>query len=216
MHGRSRTAGAHRGPPGSRGAALIVTMMALLMLVALTGALIPLTSSETAIAANQRLAMQSLYAAEAVLERAIRELEAAPSWDDVLAGRRRATLWDDLTARSLADGALLDLNAATDALAVSGAGRSGAGQGLRWRLYAHGPLGAVLPQDPTGGLLHAAVWVADDPADADGDPLQDANGVLVLHAAAVGPALAQRAVQATLTRPAPDQRPVVTAWTIVR
>ena len=211
MAGRTR-----QGLADSRGAALIVTMLALLMLVALTGALIPLTSSETAIAANQRLAMQSLYAAEAVLERAIRELEAAPSWDDVLAGRRRATVWDNRTARTLADGAVLDLDAATDALARSGAGASRAGRGLRWRLYAHGPLGAVLPQDPTGGLLHAAVWVADDPADADGDPLRDTNGVLVLHAAAIGPALAQRAVQATLTRPAPDQRPVVTAWTIVR
>ena len=176
----------------------------------------PLTSSETAIAANHRLAVQSLYAAEAVLERAIRELEATPSWDDVLAGHRRSTLWDDQTTRSLADGAVLDLNAATDALADAGAGRSGAGRGLRWRLYAHGPLGAVLPQDPTGGLLHAAVWVADDPGDADGDPLRDANGILMLHAAAVGPALAQRAVQATLTRPAVDMRPVVTAWTVVR
>lgn len=200
----------------SRGAALIVTMMALLMLVALTGALMPLTSSETAIAANHRLAVQSLYAAEAALERAIRELEDAPSWDDVLAGRRQATLWDGQTTRSLADGAVLDLNAATDALADAGAGRSGAGRGLRWRLYAHGPLGAVLPQDPTGGLLHAAVWVADDPDDADGDPLRDANGILMLHAAAVGPALAQRAVQATLARPAADMRPVVTAWTVVR
>lgn len=200
----------------SRGAALIVTMMALLMLVALTGALMPLTSSETAIAANHRLALQSLYAAEAVLERAIRELEAAPSWDDVLAGHRRATLWDGQTTRSLADGAVLDLNAATDALADAGAGRFGAGRGLRWRLYAHGPLGAALPQDPTGGLLHAAVWVADDPDDTDGDPLRDANGILMLHAAAVGPALAQRAVQATLARAAPDQRPVVTSWTIVR
>ena len=216
MPGRPRAAGARHGPPGSRGAVLIVTMMALLLLVALTGALIPLTSSETAIAANHRLAVQSLYAAEAALQRAVRELEDAPSWDDVLAGRRRAAVWDDRTTRQLAGGAVLDLNAATQALADAGAGRSGAGRGLRWRLYAHGPLGAVLPQDPTGGLLHAAVWVADDPADDDGDPLRDANGVLVLHAAAVGPALAQRAVQATLARPAAAARPVVTAWTVVR
>ena len=208
--------GMRHGLSDARGAALIVTMMALLMLVALTGALMPLTSSETAIAANHRLAVQSVYAAEAVLERAIRELEAAPSWDDVLAGRRRATVWDNQTTRPLADGAVLDLHAATDALTSAGAGGSGAGRGLRWRLYAHGPLSAVLPRDPSGGLLHAAVWVADDAADADGDPLRDANGVLVLHAAAIGPALAQRAVQATLARPAAGQRPVVTAWTIVR
>lgn len=191
-------------------------MMALLMLVALTGALVPLTTSETAIAANHRLALQALYAAEAALERAVRELEAAPSWDDVLAGRQRPTDWGGQVATRLADGALLDLQAATDALAQDGAGRSGAGRGLRWRLYAHGPLTAVLARDPSGGLLHAAVWIADDAHDADGDPLRDANGALALHAAAFGPALGQRAVQATLLRPAPDQRPVVTAWTIVR
>ena len=216
MQHRAPPAALRHGPPGSRGAVLIVTMMALLLLVALTGALMPLTSSETAIAANQRLAVQSLYAAEAVLERAIRELEDIPVWDDVLAGRRRAMIWDDLASRTLADGALLDLDAATEALVRSGAGRGGAGRGLRWRLYARGPLGAVLPQDPTGGLLHAVVWVADDADDGDGDPQRDANGSLVLHAAAFGPALAQRAVQATVVRPAPDQPPVVTAWTVVR
>ena len=208
--------GFRHGLPNSEGVALIVTLMALLVLVALTGALIPLASSETAISANHRLALQTLYAAEAALERAIRELEAAPSWDDVLAGRQRAAVWEEQTTRRLADGALLDLNVETSALESAGAGGSGAGRGLRWRLYAHGPLSAVLPRDPTGGLLHTAVWVADDPADADADPLRDANGTVILHAAAIGPALAQRAVQATLTRPNPDQRPVVTSWTIVR
>ena len=201
---------------GSNGVALLVTLMALLVLVALTGALIPLTSSETAITANHRLALQMLYAAEAALERAIRELEAAPSWDDVLAGRRRAAVWDRQTSWRLVDGAVLDLEVETAALESAGAGRSGAGRGLRWRLYAHGPLHAMLPRDPSGRLLRAAVWVADDPADGDGDPLRDANGALVLHAAAIGPALAQRAVQATLIRPSPDQRPVVTSRTIVR
>jgi hypothetical protein len=206
----------HTVPPPSRGAALIVTLMAMLVLMALTGALIPLTTSETAIAANHRLALQQLYAAEAVLERAIRELEALPSWDSVLAGRRRAALWDNRTTRQLAGGAVLDLDAATAALERAGAGASRAGRGLRWRLYAHGPLGAVLPRDPSGGLLHTAVWIADDAADPDGDPLTDANGTVVLHAAAIGPALAQRAVQATLARPAAAERPHVTAWTIVR
>ena len=200
----------------ARGVALIVTLMALLVLVALTGALMPLTSSETAIAANHRLALQTFYAAEAVLARAIRELEDVQSWDDVLAGRQRSVVWDSQTTLRLADGALLDLDAATAALETAGAGRSRAGRGLRWRLYAYGPLSAVLPRDPSGGLLRAAVWVADDPADGDGEPLRDANGALLLHAAAIGPALAQRAVQATLARATPDQRPVIISWTIVR
>jgi hypothetical protein len=60
-------------------------------------------------------------------------------------------------------------------------------------------LRALLPRDPTGGLLFVAVWIADDSAEADGDRFRDTNGSLVLHAAAFGPALAHRAVQATLT-----------------
>ena len=200
----------------SRGVALIVTLLALLVLMALTGALMPLTSSETAVAANHRLALQMLYAAEAVLERAISELETVPSWDDVLAGRRRSPIWNNQTALRLADGAALDLEAETALLERAGAGRSRAGRGLRWRLYGHGALDTVLPRDPSGRLLRTAVWVADDPADGDGDPLRDANGAVLLHAAAIGPALAQRAVQATVSRPNPDLPPVVTSWTIVR
>lgn len=201
---------------GERGVALVVTLMALLVLVALTGALMPLTSSETAIAANHRLALQMRYAAEAALARAARELEDTASWNDVLAGRQRSAAWDGQTAARLADGALLDLEEAALELGRAGAGRSGAGRGLRWQLYASGALSAVLPRDPSGGLLRTAVWVADDPTDGDGDPLRDANGALLLHAAAIGPARAQRAVQATLTRPGPDQRPVITSWTVVR
>ena len=213
---RAFSAAGKRNGAGSRGMALIVTMMALLALVALTGALIPLTSSETAIAANHRVTLQMLYGAEAALERAVREIEAVADWDEVLGGRRRGTIWDDRTTPALADGVLLDLAAETARLDRAGAGRSGAGRGLRWRLFAQGPLGAVLARDPTGGLLHTAVWVADDAADGDADPLRDANGVLRLQAAAFGPALAQRAVQATLVRPAADQRAVVSGWTIVR
>ena len=65
----------------TRGIALVVTLLALLVLVALTGALIPLTSSETAISAHHRRAAQTLYAAEAALEWALQELQPVDSWD---------------------------------------------------------------------------------------------------------------------------------------
>ena len=97
-----------------------------------------------------------------------------------------------------------------------GAGASGAGRGLGWRLYAHGPLSAILPRDPSLGLVRVAVWLADDPAETDGDPLRDTNGVVLLHAAGVGPSLAQRAVQATLRRIAPADRITLASWTLVR
>ena len=200
---------------GTRGIALIVTLLALLVLVALTGALIPLTSSETAISAHHRRAAQTLYAAEAAFEWVLQELQSTASWDAVLAGSRRSALWAGSTTRRLAGGATLDLGRLTVELQRRGAGASGAGRGLRWRLYAHGPLSAILPREPSLGLLRVAVWLADDPAETDGDPWRDTNGVVVLHAAGVGPALAQRAVQATLRRPAAG-RITPASWTLVR
>ena len=201
---------------GTRGIALIVTLLALLVLVALTGALIPLTSSETAISAHHRRAAQTLYAAEAAFEWVLQELQPATSWDAVLAGSRRSALWAGPTTQRLAGGATLDLGRLTVELQRRGAGASGAGRGLRWRLYAHGPLSAILPRDPSLGLLRVAVWLADDPAETDGDPWRDTNGVVVLHAAGVGPSLAQRAVQATLRRPASAGRITPASWTLVR
>ena len=63
-----------------RGVVLVITMMALLVLVGLTGALIPLTSTETSIVANHCRAVQILYAADAALEWVIQDLQREPSW----------------------------------------------------------------------------------------------------------------------------------------
>ena len=48
--------------------ALIATLMAALLLVALAGVLAPLSMIETAVGVNHRRAVQALYAAEAALE----------------------------------------------------------------------------------------------------------------------------------------------------
>ena len=181
--------------------ALVVTLLVLLVVVGFSGALIPLSSTETAITANHRLAVQTFYAAEAALEWATQELRQTQSWDAVLAGRERSRLWASAPDIRLADGMVLDLRRATDELEHAGAGTSSAGRGLRWQLYAHGPLGRLLPVDPSNGLLFVAVWLADySSPHTGGDPQEEANDALAVHAAAFGPALAQRAVQATLVR----------------
>lgn len=70
-----------------------------------------------------------------------------------------------------------------------------------------------------------AVWVADDAADADGDPQRDSNDAVVAHAAAFGPGRAHRALQATLVRVAPAEPPAgapvrdyvqLLSWGVVR
>lgn len=209
---------------GEEGFALIVTMMAGLLLVALAGVLAPLSLIETAVGVNHRRAVQALYAAEAALELAAAELDSFPDWSGVLDGSLRSGFRASALAPAMPDGTRIDLPAIADRLRASGAGARSAGRGLEWRLFAHGPLG-VRAATPAGyGPWLVAVWITDDAADPDADPEVDGNGVVVAHAAAFGPRRAERAVQATLVRqtvtPPPPSPPAarvrVVSWSIVR
>jgi hypothetical protein len=48
--------------------------------------------------------------------------------------------------------------------------------------------------------MYVAVWVADDPAEVDGNPLSDENGTLTLHAEAYGPSGTRKVVEVTVAR----------------
>ena len=74
---------------GEHGAALIVTMMVVLMLAAMGRGLITLSDTEAALAHNHRAAGEVRYAADAALERALTELAAIGSWTSVLNGSAR-------------------------------------------------------------------------------------------------------------------------------
>jgi hypothetical protein len=64
----------------------------------------------------------------------------------------------------------------------------------RWRLVLHAPIAAVHPAADAACACYLAAWIADDPADADGDPWADApagtpgHHVVLLRGAAFGPA----------------------------
>ena len=73
-----------------RGIALIATMMAALLLVALAGVLAPLALVETAVGVNHRRSLQALYAAEGALELATAELGSIADWSTVLSGSARS------------------------------------------------------------------------------------------------------------------------------
>ena len=209
---------------GERGIALIVTMMAALLLVALAGVLAPLAMIETAVGVNHRRSVQGLYAAEAALELATAELGSSPDWSGVLNGTFRSAFRSGGLAPAMPGGERIDLTVLTDRLRLRGAGPSRAGRRLEWRLFAHGPLGAWAPLPAGYGPWLVAVWIADDAADPDPDRQRDANDVIVAHAAAFGPRRAARAVQATLVRqtvsPLPPAPPVtrvrLVSWRIVR
>lgn len=207
-----------------RGVALVVTMMAALLLVALTGVLAPLATIETAVGVNHRRSVQALYAADAALELAAAELGSFPDWSGVLNGAVRSTFRNGALAPALPGGERIDLPAVTRRLRSDGAGAGAAGRGLEWRLFAHGPLRAWAGTPAGYGPWLVAVWIADDAADPDPDRARDGNDALVAHAAAFGPRRAARAVQATLIRqtasPPPPAPPVtrvrLVSWRIVR
>lgn len=71
---------ARRAWRGERGAALVLAMAAITLLLALGGGLVTLAITETAIAARYRDGMQAFYAADAAAERTIAQLRATADW----------------------------------------------------------------------------------------------------------------------------------------
>jgi hypothetical protein len=48
--------------------------------------------------------------------------------------------------------------------------------------------------------MYIAVWIADDPAEVDGNPSADTNGTLTLHAEAYGPMGTHKVIEVTVAR----------------
>ncbi len=185
-----------------QGIGLIVAMVVTLLFLGVTGAVIPLAVTETAVGANHRRAVASGYAAEAGLEWVTHELGTITDWSDVLRGRVTSSLWSSTVQRRLPGGAVLDLGHVTDELndRLRVADRHRQPLQRRWRLFAHGPFDDLVPTATPLEVTVVAVWVSDDFEDLDGDPTTDTNGTAVVRAAAFGPSLAQRAVEATICR----------------
>lgn len=185
-----------------RGAALIIAMMATLLLTALGVALAMATQTEMQIAASFRDGQEALYVADAGLELAVRDLAAAQGWEDLPAGSAGSTFIDPTMTPTLpGGGATIDLTRATAALQrdTDAANLWGANNPV-WRLYASGPISNLLPAGAIDSSMYVAVWLADDPADGDGNPLADTNGVLTLHAEAFGHGGTLKVIEATIER----------------
>ena len=75
----------------------------------------------------------------------------------------------------------------------------------RWQLYAYGPLSRLLPAGAIDSPMYVVVWIADDPAENDDDPLADGvdvvnpgKGIAMMRAHAYGPGGVRRVVEVTL------------------
>ena len=203
-----------------RGIALILVILVTSFLSAIGLGLALIVMMDRLATGNLRGSVGLLYAADAALELAARDLAQVADWNLVLSGVVRSTFSDGepLGVRPIPNGGEVDLTAATNQLncgsddectieqmAASTRERPWGANNARWRLYAYGPLGNIVQfARPTSCYL--VVWVADDGREADRDPLSDAgedtpgHGVLRVRAEAYGPLGTRRAIEAELVR----------------
>ncbi|MGH9315275.1 MAG: hypothetical protein ACRD1S_18985 [Vicinamibacterales bacterium] len=189
-----------------RGAALIITLLATMLLVALSMGLIMVTNTETAISGNYKNASEALHAADAGVERAVQDLLLVPDWNRILAQTApyRSSFIDATGCTgtvNLSGGGTLNLNSLNDALNAEtiAANLWGANNPV-WRPYACGHLTELVPTQTVDSYLYVGVWVADDPSELDGNPYADSNGVVTLHAEAFGPMGSHKVVEVTVAR----------------
>jgi hypothetical protein len=202
--------------------AIIAALMATLLMSALGAALVMTTSADALIAANFRTTYEGLYAADAALERSIDDLATVADWSAVLDGSVSSAFVDGPPAgvRTMADGSLLDPSQAPNMLncrrstacsavnlAAITAQRPWGANNPVWRLFAYGPLSALLPPPAIESPYYVIVMVADDPSENDNDPLHDGHsaanpggGILTLHAEAYGPRGTRQVVELTAAR----------------
>ena len=192
---------------GERGAALITALLVTVLLAGLAAVITSVTITETLIAAAHRHASEAAYAADAAIERALRDLAAVPDWTMVLLpppAHLASTFVDGLARPKAPDGRELDVAALTLARQRDSDAREGpavfGADAPQWRLFAHSAFSAFLPPGVPAQPAYVLVWVADDGLDGDGDPALDANGRLLVFAEAYGSGGARRSVEAAVGR----------------
>jgi hypothetical protein len=208
---------------GERGVALVIAMAALLLMSAVTAGLVFIASSDGAVASNYRNSVEAVYAADGVAERVLAELAASSDWDALLGGFVSSSFVDGPPAgvRTLRDGGTVDL---TQVLSVANceaenicsgadlpgnpaADQSGSADQPGWRLFAHGPLDAVMPT--IDSPFYVLVLLAPGPSEGDAGASTGSPGeepprepVISLRAEAFGLRDTHRAIELTVVRSA--------------
>ncbi len=138
-----------------RGAAMIVSLMAMLLLSALGLALMMTTMTETKIAGNYTASQEAMYAADAAIERAMQDVLTVADWNSMLGGTAKIGVRRRL-ARATATSAgttSFNLNDATNLMNCNKTAscsdaemdtttedRPWGANNPRWQLYAYGPV----------------------------------------------------------------------------
>ena len=191
-----------------RGLGLVLALVFVVLVSGLAAAVVIVSRTETLVAANFRTAREAMYAAEGVAAQVVRDLGATADWDGVLAAAIPSTFTDGVAigSRVLPGGDTVTLccgagSLSGDVQARADGGRLWGADTPQWILFAWGPVSAWRPAGAVQSPFYVAAWVSDDPADGDGNPSADNNGVLRIHAQALGPQGARRIVEAVVHRP---------------
>jgi hypothetical protein len=208
-----------------RGMALIVALMSMLLLSALGLGLMMTTMTETMIANNYRESGESLYAADAAVERVMQDLLTIPDWNRILGGLQQSSFVDgSIGTRTLEDGSTLDLVQSTNMMNCAKLTTCSAGDltawtaerpyGLNnpvWSLVAHAPLSEIIETGTIVSPMYVAVWVADDIGESDNNPLIEGGppvgtpqnlgrGILMIRAESFGPGGAKSILEVTVAK----------------
>jgi hypothetical protein len=211
-------------PNRADGVVLLTVLLLTLLVSVFAASLLLVSSSHAAIAANYSAAQEARFAASAAAERAVMEVAAIEDWNHLLDGSVRSSVVDGspVGTRRLADGSTLDLeqtvNLANCQIVVAcseeqmnavTADRPWGANNPRWRLYAYGWLRDFFPPVAVDSPYYLVVRVADDPAEADGNPSRDSDplnpgaAIVELEATAYGPRGARRTVALTIVKTTP-------------
>ena len=183
------------------GTAIVIALMATVLLSALGVGLVMMSNTEGAIATNFRDGSETLYAADAVVERVVQDILLVPRWNDILAGAARSAFVDTTLTPMTPGGESLDLVAMTGEVQAQSDATSPWGlNNPTWRLYAYGPLSDLSGTGTIQSSAYAVVWVADDPSETDNDPSADSNGVVTILAQAIGRTGSMRYVEVTVAK----------------
>jgi hypothetical protein len=188
-----------RRPVGESGSAMLVAMMVASTMLSLGLGLVAAAATERAMAANVRMGAQALYASEALAEYVAAELMSDASWTPALAGARRSAFLEPTSSPVAPWNEPIDLAGLTSRLQQASDIEWPGADAPRWQLFAAGSF-AALSGSVRAAPIFMIAWIADDPADNDGDPGFDSDEVLMVRVQGHGPGGLHRTLHLVLRR----------------
>lgn len=203
-----------------RGFGLITVLVWLSLLATFSLGVALATATEAPAAGALLEKLKMTRAAESAVALAVATLGQQADWSTLPAGAMATVFTDGPPGPRVVGGSNIDLAVETTlrtcgrvalcddvAASTSSPSRPWGARNPRWRLVVHQPLATIDGALAAVCPCYLAAWVADDPADSDGDPYHDAppgvagHGVLLVRGAAFGGGGALAEVEALVAQP---------------